>query len=144
MSDLRASLEAERQRALARAAGLRRDRDSIFEAAALSPPDDEHDPEGSTVGFERALVIDLLAQAEADVAALDVALSRLDAGTYGRCAGCGAPIPAERLAAHPTTQECLTCAQARTAAIFSRVRAASKSDVPGSNRGPSASGGPTS
>ncbi|HWI04432.1 MAG TPA: hypothetical protein VNT52_11530 [Acidimicrobiales bacterium] len=33
-----------------------------MEAAALSPPDDEHDPEGSTVGFERALVIDLLSQ----------------------------------------------------------------------------------
>ncbi|MDQ4090367.1 MAG: hypothetical protein M3163_08705, partial [Actinomycetota bacterium] len=74
---------------MARAAGLRRNRDAIVEAAALSPPDDEHDPEGSTVGFERALVIDLVAQAEADVAALDVALAQLGAGTYGQCVGCG-------------------------------------------------------
>ena len=97
---------------MARAAGLRRDRDAIVEAAALSPPDDEHDPEGSTVGFERALVIDLLAQAEADVAALDVALAQVDAGTYGQCVACGRGIPPERLAAHPTADRCVGCAEA--------------------------------
>jgi RNA polymerase-binding transcription factor DksA len=132
-------LEAERQRALARAAGLRRDRDAIVEAAALSPPDDEHDPEGSTVGFERALVIDLLTQAEADVAALDLALADLDAGYYGRCEACGQPIAGERLAAHPTTRHCVRCAQARAAATSSRVRATLNSGVPGSKRRPSAS-----
>jgi RNA polymerase-binding transcription factor DksA len=132
-------LEAERQRALARAAGLRRDRDAIVEAAALSPPDDEHDPEGSTVGFERALVIDLLTQAEADVAALDLALADLDAGDYGRCDACGQPIAGERLAAHPTTRLCVGCAQARAEATSSRVRATLNSGVPGSKRRPSAS-----
>ena len=115
MSDPRAALEAERQRALARAAGLRRDRDAIVEAAALSPPDDEHDPEGSTVGFERALVIDLLTQAEADIAALDLALADVDAGSYGSCRTCGGAIPGERLAAHPTTRHCVACAQASAA-----------------------------
>lgn len=110
-----------------------------MEAAALSPPDDEHDPEGATVGFERALVIDLLARAEADVAALDTALERLAAGTYGGCEVCGDPIPPERLAAHPTTIHCVACAQARAAATSSRVRATLKSGVPGSKRRPSAS-----
>jgi DnaK suppressor protein len=133
-------LAAERQRALARAAGLRRDREAIVEAAALSPPDDEHDPEGSTVGFERALVLDLLAQAEADVAALDSALERLSAGTYGRCVACGEPIGAERLAAQPTAVHCVGCAQARVAATSSRVRATLKSGVPGSKRRPADSG----
>lgn len=124
---------------MARAAGLRRDRDDIVEAAALSPPDDEHDPEGATVGFERALVIDLLAQAEADVAALDMAVAGVDAGTYGRCLGCGAPIGGERLAAHPTTPYCVACAQASAAATSSRVRATLNSGVPGSKRRPSGS-----
>ena len=119
---------------MARAAGLRRDRDAIVEAAALSPPDDEHDPEGSTVGFERALVIDLLAQAEADVAALDVALAQLNAGTYGQCVGCGRTIPPERLAAHPTADRCVACAQAGAAATSSRVRPTPKS--PGSGSSP--------
>ena len=122
---------------MARAAGLRRDRDAIVEAAALDPPDDEHDPEGSTVGFERALVIDLLTQAEADVAALDLALAGVDAGTYGTCEGCGGPIGGERLAAHATTRHCVACAQARAAATSSRVRATLKSGVPGSKRRPS-------
>jgi DnaK suppressor protein len=110
------------------------------DAAALSPPDDEHDPEGATVGFERALVIDLLAQADADVAALDSALERLGAGTYGTCVVCGEPIPGERLAAHPTAEQCVACAQARAAATSSRVRPTLKSGVPGSKRRPSASG----
>ncbi len=86
------------------------------------------------------MVIDLLARAEADVAALDDALARLAAGVYGRCAACGTPIAAERLAAQPTTEECMACAQARAAATSSRVRATLKSAVPGSKRRPSASG----
>jgi RNA polymerase-binding transcription factor DksA len=86
------------------------------------------------------MVIDLLAQAEADVAALELALTRLDAGTYGRCAACGGAVPAERLAAHPTTEECLSCAQARAAVSSSRVRATLKRGIPGSNRRDSASG----
>ena len=77
------------------------------------------------------------------MAALDVALSRLDAGDDGLCVGCGGAIGAERLAAHPTAEECVGCAQARAAATSSRVRATLKSGVPGSNRRPSASG-PTS
>lgn len=107
---------------MARAAGLRRDLDAIVEAAALTPPDDEHDPEGSTIGFERAMVTDLLAQADADLAALDDALDRLAHGDYGVCGTCGRPIPAERLDAHPTATTCVDCAQASTAAISSRVR----------------------
>jgi DnaK suppressor protein len=122
LSDTRAALEAERQRAMARADGLRLDRDAIVEAAALSPPDDEHDPEGATVGFERVLVIDLLARADADVAALDLALDRLDAGAYGACSVCGSAIPAERLAASLTTRQCVACAQASAAASSSLVR----------------------
>ena len=82
-------------------------------------------------------MIDLLAQAEADVAALDAALAGVDAGTYGSCEGCGGRIGGERLAAHPTTRRCVACAQASAAATSSRVRATLKSGVPGSKRRPS-------
>ncbi|HEX3622570.1 MAG TPA: TraR/DksA C4-type zinc finger protein [Acidimicrobiales bacterium] len=117
-------LAGERGRIVARVAGLERDLGAIVDAAALDPPDDEHDPEGSTVGFERALVIDLLAQARQDLADLDDALARLDTGTYGACEVCGRAVPPERLAAHPTARMCVACAeaQARAAAISSRVR----------------------
>jgi RNA polymerase-binding transcription factor DksA len=82
-------------------------------------------------------VIDLLSQAEADVAALDQALAEVDAGTYGACQVCAQPIPAERLAAHPTTRHCVACAQARAAATSSVVRATLNSGVPGSKCRPS-------
>lgn len=121
---------------MARAAGLRRDLDAIIEAAALDPPDDEHDPEGSTVGFERALIIDLLGQAHTDIAALDQALERIRQGGYGDCDLCGRPIPAERLAAQPTARTCIACAQASAPAISSRVRPTLKAGEPGSMRRP--------
>jgi RNA polymerase-binding transcription factor DksA len=109
------------------------------EAAALDPPDDEHDPEGATVGFERAMTLDLLRQAEADLAGLDSALARVAGGAYGVCAACGGPIGAERLAAHPAASMCVDCAQSSAAAISSRVRPTLKAGDPGSIRRPSAS-----
>lgn len=47
-----------------------------------------------------------LDRVEADLAGVDVALERLDAGTYGRCEACGEPIAEERLAVSPTTPFC--------------------------------------
>ena len=40
------------------------------------------------------------------------ARARLDAGTYGRCAGCGGAIPAERLELRPFAATCVPCAGA--------------------------------
>ncbi len=65
-------------------------------------------------------MIDLLGQAEADVEAFDHALARLKGDTYGSCTGCGRPISAERLAAHPTALTCVACAQAGTSATSVR------------------------
>ena len=53
---LRDELNVERDRTSARLGQLTRDHDAIVEAAALDVPDDEHDPEGSTIGFERAQI----------------------------------------------------------------------------------------
>lgn len=73
-------------------------------------PDDEHDAEGSTIGFERARVTALLAHARQVLADVERAQARMDAGTYGHCATCGKPIPDERLAARPTATACWACA----------------------------------
>lgn len=37
------------------------------------------------------------------------ALERIDAGTYGRCLGCGDPVPEGRLEARPDAARCITC-----------------------------------
>jgi len=48
-----ARLEAERILILHRLAGLRRGFQEIVDASADSNADDEHDPEGSTIAYER-------------------------------------------------------------------------------------------
>ena len=73
--------------------------------------DDEHDPEGSTLSANWQL-IEGLRHADADeLAAVDAALARLADGSFGRCLGCGQPIPAPRLQVRPTATRCLPCAR---------------------------------
>jgi len=93
-------------------ADLESDLEAIAESTALSP-DDEHDPEGATVGFERARVASLLEQTRRALADIEAAIVRCEAGGYGFCERCGTTIAAERLEALPTTSLCITCA-ART------------------------------
>ncbi|MFE4600123.1 TraR/DksA family transcriptional regulator [Kitasatospora indigofera] len=106
-------LIADRAATLDQIAGLRSDFAEIVEANALVAVDDEHDPEGSSTAFERAQVASLLAQAEEHLAELDQAQERLERGDYGRCEGCGEPIPTERLEARPATRTCVLCAVSR-------------------------------
>ena len=113
MSDVgavRAGLERRRAVVETRAAGLARELDEIVESAQLANVDDEHDPDGSTIAYERAKVLALLAAARRDLEAIDVALQRADDDSYGVCRSCGRPIGDERLEALPTTTTCVTCA----------------------------------
>jgi RNA polymerase-binding transcription factor DksA len=87
--------------------------EEIVAAVAGSNGDDEHDPEGSTIAFERAQVAALLLEARAYLEDLYGALARLDNGTYGDCASCGASIAPERLNARPATRTCIACATGR-------------------------------
>lgn len=87
--------------------------DGIIESSAHTTNDDEHDPEGVTVAFERAQVAGLLERARAELRELDAADERLAAGNYGTCARCGSPIDPERLDALPATTTCIRCADRR-------------------------------
>jgi RNA polymerase-binding transcription factor DksA len=99
-----------RDEAAAEVATLESDLNGLFEASRSSNADDEHDPEGSTIAFERAQLTAVLAAARQRVADLSEAVRRLDAGGYGVCESCGAAIPAERLAARPSARTCVGCA----------------------------------
>jgi RNA polymerase-binding transcription factor DksA len=107
----RRRVEAERARVAARAEALQREFDAIVSASAEANLDDEHDPEGATVGFERAQVRALLEQARTYLTDLDVAHVR-DEAADGRCAACGEPIPPDRLDALPAATLCVRCAGA--------------------------------
>jgi RNA polymerase-binding transcription factor DksA len=101
---------ARRDEALAMIDSLTRRHDEIVESSRFEANDDEHDPEGATVAFERAQVAALRRQARDDLEALDAALTRIDDGTYGQCGKCGKPIGEGRLEALPAATTCVTCA----------------------------------
>lgn len=106
---MREELVAERVGALAQIGALERDLDGMVQASAGANADDEHDPEGATIAFERAQLAAMLDRSRQRLAELDAALDRLDRGTYGICLRCGRPIPAERLAARPSAATCVGC-----------------------------------
>jgi RNA polymerase-binding transcription factor DksA len=83
--------------------------DDIVAGTAEGNADDEHDPEGSTLAFERARVSALLSRERAYLAELERAEDRVAAGTYGICTQCGVALPPERLAALPAASTCVRC-----------------------------------
>jgi RNA polymerase-binding transcription factor DksA len=96
-----------------RIVGLLRERDGIVASADLTGTDDEHDPEGATLAFEREQISALLRAARERLQTLDAALERVEHGRYGSCSVCGGPIPPGRLAARPDTTTCVGCAASR-------------------------------
>ncbi|MCU1591225.1 MAG: transcriptional regulator, TraR/DksA family [Frankiales bacterium] len=106
-----ARLLGERDAALAQLAALGRDHDAMVAASEASNADDEHDPEGATIGFERAQLAATIDMTKARIADLDRALEQVADGGYGRCERCGGDIGAERLAARPSARTCITCAR---------------------------------
>jgi RNA polymerase-binding transcription factor DksA len=103
------ALQAARTEACAQVDALSADLAGLFAASESVATDDEHDPEGHTIAYERAQLTALLARARERVAELDLALERLRQGSYGVCERCGRPIPAERLEIRPAARTCVTC-----------------------------------
>lgn len=106
-------LQQTRQECLVQVVALQREFDRVLEASIDSNADDEHDPEGSTIAFERAQLDALLRHAASRLAEVETALDQLADGGYGRCAGCAAAIDVDRLLARPATPWCIDCARAR-------------------------------
>jgi RNA polymerase-binding transcription factor DksA len=105
-------LEADLAETLARLAALRGDYDGVVAASVDSNADDEHDPEGATIAYERSQLGALIEQAERHVADVRGALDRVASGRYGVCERCGRPIPPARLEARPVARTCVGCARA--------------------------------
>ena len=107
-------LEAERVETLGRLAGLTGDYDAVVAASYDDNADDEHDPEGATIAFERSQIGALVRQVELHLAEIDAAVVRVNLGTYGTCERCGEPIGDERLTARPVARTCIACATGPT------------------------------
>lgn len=110
MADLRTVLEEERRATLERLTALTRDFTALVEASEGSNADDEHDPEGATIAYERSQLDALVRQGRTTLEEIDAALERVELGTYGTCERCGRPIGEGRLEARPTARTCIDCA----------------------------------
>ncbi|MDA3629595.1 TraR/DksA C4-type zinc finger protein [Saccharopolyspora oryzae] len=106
-------LARERADALARVESLQRHLAAIGDISTWTGTDDEHDPEGATLAYERAQVQGLLSDARHELDALDRAVAKLEKGTYGICERCGKDIAPERLEALPAATTCISCASLR-------------------------------
>ena len=76
-----------------------RQREAVLAECAQSVPD--------PVALRRGAIL------QQTLGEIDAALVRIDVGTYGLCAHCAAPIPAERLELRPFAADCVRCAGAR-------------------------------
>jgi RNA polymerase-binding transcription factor DksA len=109
-----ARLEADREAAERRLEQLRADFGGIVAASRDSNADDEHDPEGATIAFERSQVDALVQQTVRHLAEVEAALERVAEGRYGQCERCGGPIAEARLEARPVARTCVSCAAGRS------------------------------
>ena len=79
------------------------------DAAGQDIADEDGFGEGDTVSVERDRLTVVANDAQARVAEIEAALSRVDDGTYGNCESCGDPIPEARLEVVPEATLCVGC-----------------------------------
>ncbi len=107
---LRQKLIDERDQQLRQAEELQHEAEEL--AQERDPGDtqfDEESGEGDTVNVERERDLMLSASARQIVDAIDRAVKRMDAGTYGVCVPAGRRLSVERLEAIPYAEECVDC-----------------------------------
>ena len=109
--DHHSRLKELRSATLRRASSLMNSFDGIVEAASDVATDDEHDPEGHTIAWERQQIAALLDETRNTFTVIEAAEQRLADGLYGTCTSCGLEIAAERLDALPATPTCVSCAR---------------------------------
>jgi DnaK suppressor protein len=109
LEDLRTKLLAQRRELFRQAAQTEED---------LLWLETDVEPEAMERGRTETMVrlLDRLDEREKlEIEAIDLALTSIETGSYGRCQGCGKDIPAARLQALPTATTCLACGEAREA-----------------------------
>lgn len=69
--------------------------------------------DSSQVTAERGEAEALAAKLQTTLGEVDLALAKIDNGTYGACEGCKQPISDARLEAQPAARFCIDCASKR-------------------------------
>jgi DnaK suppressor protein len=102
-------LEEERARLQRILEGLQVDPETTADAAGVAEISsyDQHPADVGTEMFEHEKNQSLLEQVEYQLAEIQQAFERLQAGRYGTCEACGKRIPSERLDAMPAARFCV-------------------------------------
>ena len=107
MTDVRAELEARRERTSARVGKLA-EKPELGSAQGFG----KRIGDGTIEAVSRLTEIGVGNALEQSLARIERALVKLDAGSYGVCDACGGPIEPKRLKAMPESVLCLQCAAA--------------------------------
>jgi DnaK suppressor protein len=108
-------IEAVKRRLVAERTGILEERRRLLEDTSRSAEagvDDDGDTrqvDGSSETLDREVSLSLEDNADHLLAAIDSALARVEAGTYGNCDRCGEVIGRERLEALPWATKCIEC-----------------------------------
>ena len=71
----------------------------------------EHMAERGSDNFARDLMIRVLQDSDAELCDVNVALEKIEAGSYGQCEHCSVKLPLKRLKALPFARLCIECKQ---------------------------------
>jgi RNA polymerase-binding transcription factor DksA len=130
--DRRHQAAAHRQRLLTLLRRLARDRSQLRDEALQGVGGEAngglsdlplHPADFGSLHSGEDVTLTLLESEEQIIAAINDALERLAAGTFGRCAACGREIAPARLRAVPYTPHCVTCARRQRTAGEAEARA---------------------
>ena len=111
LASLRSQLEADRERTGMHIDTVTDEMGAFVTARRDTATDDEHDPEGPTLAFERSQSSAILGQSQQHLVEIDTALLRMDEGRYGLCKSCGNEIALGRLQVRPQAALCISCAE---------------------------------
>ena len=109
LASYRQQLLDERDRVVAALDYLHEENAGSLREESEEAPIGDNIGETATVTLDRQIDYSLEEHSNHVLAAIDVALERVDAGTYGICTACGRPIGDERLEAIPYATQCIDC-----------------------------------
>jgi DnaK suppressor protein len=110
LGKIREQLASDREQIERLITSIQVDMGAFVNARRDAATDDESDPEGPTLAFERSQSSAMLTQSVGHLGEIDAALARMDDGVYGLCTTCNGPIALGRLQARPQASLCIECA----------------------------------